>query len=729
MLIDELPLPKEAIKALKSRGIRELFPPQEAAVRAGLFEGQSIVLSAPTASGKTLVAVLAALNHVLDGEGKVLYLSPLRAIASEKYEDFSYFTRLGVKVALTTGDYDSSDPWLERYDVIVTTNEKADSLLRHRASWLKHVTLVVADEVHLINEARRGPTLEMLLARLLACVEGEERQLLALSATIKNLEDLASWLGAKPLKVDWRPVELREGVYYDGEVVFNDGRELEIPERENPVVDLVLDCLEGGGQALVFSSTRRSAVSQAKRLAKHVCRVLSEPEKRRLAQVSAGILTAEKNVVTELLAELVSRGVAFHHAGLSYRIRRTIEDAFRENAIKAIVATPTLAAGVNLPARRVIVSDYRRYNVELGVYEKISVMEYKQMAGRAGRPQYDKVGEAILIARTLDERDMLIEEYVHAEPERIYSKLASEPALRAHVLATVASGYASSERELLRVFKRTLYAKQYGASTLAFSLGRVLRFLQRAGFIRAEDGRIEATELGARTSQLYLDPYSAITIVEGLRRRSEAEEIAYLHLIASTPDMPKLYLRRREREDYESLLEHLEGKLLLGPPEDPVEFEFFLSSLKTACLLLDWIEERDEDYIIKRYDVGTGDIYSLTQTAEWLCYAARELAKVEGLLSHVGKLSLLRERVKHGVREELLELVQIKGVGRVRARILYNHGYRSLADLVKASEKELARLPLIGPTIARRIKAALEGKGLGEEDERARAVTLEDFLS
>jgi len=215
--IEELPIPESVKQVLVSSGIAELYPPQQEAVLAGALDGKNLVLASPTASGKTLVAELCALKHVLERDGKVLYLSPLRALANEKCEDFKKYTSIKkgngrrVSVGISTGDYDSSDPWMGKYDIIVTTNEKADSLLRHRARWVTDVSLVVADEVHLLNEPERGPTLEVVLARLMQV--NPDIQLVVLSATIKNVEEVAEWLKAISVTTEWRPVTLREGVF------------------------------------------------------------------------------------------------------------------------------------------------------------------------------------------------------------------------------------------------------------------------------------------------------------------------------------------------------------------------------------------------------------------------------------------------------------------------------------------------------------------------------------
>ena len=708
MRVEELNLPESAIRFLLANDIRELFPPQEIAVKKGVLERRSLVVASPTASGKTLIAELAALKHILEYGGKVLYLTPLRALATEKFYSFSKYKELGVKIALSTGDYDTDDPWLGEYDWIITTNEKTDSLLRHKAKWLKSITLVVADEIHLIRDPKRGPTLEMVLARLRKL--NSKTQMLALSATIRNAKEVASWLKAGLVKTEWRPVILKEGVYYLDEIYFNDETKTPVTRAfSNPIENLVVDCLSKRGQVLVFASTRGSSVSLARKLSNRTRQFLSSDERRELAILANKILSLEKNRISEMLAEYIRNGAAFHHAGLSHSVRKLIEDAFREMKLKVICATPTLAAGVNLPARRVIIADYRRYNPELGFFEHIPVLEYKQMAGRAGRPQYDRYGEAVLIARSIEELDYLMENYVFAKPERIHSQLASEKILRTHVLASIASDYAKTELDLLNLLKLTFYAYQFEIENLQSIIRRNLEYLYSNNLIKLLDGMFESTSLGSRVSQLYIDTDTAILIIKGLKKRPIATPFAYLHLIALTEDIPKLHIRKREVEKYENILELRGGELLIEEPLDEDEYSLYLSSIKTAKLLEDWINEVLDDQLIIEYDVGPGDIYSITQTAEWLVYSASELAKETGLYSHIARLLELRQRVKHGVKPELLELIKIRGIGRVRARILYENGFKSIEDLRKASLKELSKLPLIGPKLAKSIKEYIDG--------------------
>src|SRR2546428_588661 len=207
---------KKLIKLLTKHPLGHLPPPQQHTIEAGVLDGKNLVLASPTASGKTLVAELCILQHVLEHRGKAIYLAPLRALASEKFKEFQRYSAIKkpngdhVRAGISTGDYDSSDPWLGRYDIILCTNEKADSLLRHKAPWMSELTLVVADEVHLLTEQERGPTLEVVLTRLTEI--NPNIQVLALSATVRNAEEVGSWLKAGSVTTDWRPVPLREGI-------------------------------------------------------------------------------------------------------------------------------------------------------------------------------------------------------------------------------------------------------------------------------------------------------------------------------------------------------------------------------------------------------------------------------------------------------------------------------------------------------------------------------------
>jgi len=208
-------IPLKVYAALESR-IKNLRPSQHKAIDAGLFDDKNLLICTPTASGKTLVAEMAILNAILHDKGKCIYVVPLKALASEKYAHFKNMHSF--KTSITSGDIDSDDGYLERYDLIITTSEKFDSLIRHHTPWLSRVRTVIIDEIHLLNDPGRGPTLEIIITILRSILKNV--QIIGLSATIGNPEELANWLDAGLVLDKWRPVELHKGIYLDGKVEY-----------------------------------------------------------------------------------------------------------------------------------------------------------------------------------------------------------------------------------------------------------------------------------------------------------------------------------------------------------------------------------------------------------------------------------------------------------------------------------------------------------------------------
>ncbi len=709
MKIADLDLPPQAKKLILKRGIDSLFPPQAEAIRRGLLDGESLVLAVPTASGKTLIAELAMLQGILSRGGKAIYMVPLKALASEKFTDFAEFEELGIKVIQSTGDFDSEDFKLANYDLIICTNEKIDSLLRHDTKWVKDVEIIISDEVHLIDDANRGPTLEVVLARLKKTLPNT--QILALSATISNADEIADWLDAKLVQSDWRPVKLSEGVYWKGVVEFSTGSQIRIPivSTKHPEINIAYDTIKNKGQILVFANTRASSQATSERIGQEISRLLTGQEKDQLVLIAEELLSSGgKTKLTERLAKVIQKGCAFHHAGLKPAERKIVENNFRMNLIKCVCATPTLAAGVNLPARRVVIMSLSRYQAGMG-NQPIKVLEYKQQAGRAGRPKYDTEGESIIIAKKAYDLNRFMQQYCLGETEMIWSKLASESALRSHMLAEISIGYVSNLKELTQFIKETFYGYQNDISTTEFQVKKVLRFLKEEGMIENEGVNLWATKFGHRVSQLYIDPLSAVIIRNGLKIGNELleppTEISFFQLIATTPDLRNLYLRQKDQTELQRFLLDYTNEFLTEVPEEwEPDFEYFLMGLKTAILLSDWIEEKPEEAITTRFNVGSGDILYLTDNAKWLLYSAIEIGKLFHFENVQKQIREIHLRISHGIRKELVPLVKLRGIGRVRARLLFNNGFKTIASLRKAEPRELAKVPAIGPEIVRSIK-------------------------
>jgi helicase len=695
--IADLPLPPTLMAEYHRQGILELYPPQETCVNKGLFEGKNLLVAIPTASGKTLVAEMAMQYHGARG-GKCLYIVPLKALASEKYDEFS---GRGLSVGIATGDYDRREEYLGRNQLIIATSEKVDSLLRNNSPWLTEITLLVVDEVHLLDSPDRGPALEMVITKLRHRNSG--MQVLALSATIGNPDDLADWLDAETVTSTWRPVDLKQGIFYRGRIVF--------PQEERPVpsvskfddLNLVLDTLQEGGQCLVFVSSRRNAESFARKVAGAL-----GPQERAPSALANQLRSIAETDVDRELASCIQCGSAFHHAGLRREARSLVEKGFRGGSIRCIASTPTLAAGLNLPARRVLIRDYLRYQSGEGMVP-IPVREYHQMAGRAGRPRLDPYGEAILIAKGEGDVERLMEWYVNAPPEDIQSRCSTIWALCTHILSLISTRFASDYEGLSHFLNETFYSHERGdAGSLGAILQHSLDYLRMSEMVVEMGDRYSVTDYGMLVSRLYLDPRSAELISSSIRRDLPFSELGYLQVICRTPDMPTLHLKRGDQHLLDKILrEHGEELWLEMPYYGDEEMEEFLSGLKTALLIRDWATETVEETLCERFSVGPGDIYTMVESVNWLLHAGTQLSAM--LSPQMNKnLKDFELRVKNGVREELLPLIRLRGIGRVRARRLYNNGLTDPAALIVAGRAKV--VPILGAGITDQIFAQLESE-------------------
>ncbi len=212
MKFRDLDIPERLKDALEEQGFNEMYPPQAEAIPKALT-GKNLVAAVPTASGKSMIGFIPALNTVLTKNRRVLYIVPLKALAAEKRDDLAKFSKLGIQVVQTTGDPDRDDD-VSGADIVIATSEKADSMIRHGNRWLDDLGMIIADEIHMIHDPGRGPTLEVAMTKFMR--RNSHLQVIALSATISNSLDLALWLNAEHVKMDWRPTKLKEGVYFDG---------------------------------------------------------------------------------------------------------------------------------------------------------------------------------------------------------------------------------------------------------------------------------------------------------------------------------------------------------------------------------------------------------------------------------------------------------------------------------------------------------------------------------
>ena len=789
--IHSLPIPEDIRGILEKMGIHSLYPSQAQCITP-LFQGKNLVLAVPTASGKTLIAYLAMLNNVLRG-GKALYIVPLRSLAFEKYDELREFVPYGIKVGLSVGDYTIKDEYVRNYDILIATSEKVDSLLRSRSLYYNELSTFVADEIHLLDDPSRGATLEVILTKIM--LRNPTAQIIGLSATIPNAQEIADWLHAELIYSDWRPVELKKGVLSGTTILFEDGSEKHLDnhldahtatastrkkKRQGPgddILNVVLDTVNNHKQILVFQNTRRSTESFSRQLGEHLSPMLSGEEKQHLERLSTELLNSQVDTVpmVEELAKTVCSGAAYHHAGLTNTQRKLIEQAFLKGYIKSLCATPTLAAGVNLPAQRVVVKDIYRYG-QFGM-EPISTREIQQMLGRAGRPQYDSYGEALIVTPSKKTPEAVVEEVLKKKPSDIISKLFLESNLRMHILGFIVEKNAETKRELEHVLSRTFLAHQGGA--YGENLEKVVGFLEEHGFIRCErentpgpeepatesaggaknatpgekpadetyeelldftsaldlqkkhenqneDFPIRPLEFGYKTARLYVDPYSAVEFKKALEYIKQKQktnpdivntDIVYLQTLCRATELLPLFLRRGDFEELMKIAYQRKNELLLSDKLDEKEdvrtsqdLEWYFAELKTALFLEDWVSEKKEKYLTAKYNIGPGDIRSRVEVARWLLGALYEISKMQELELDLPFLKDLVTRVEFGIKPELLPLVKIRGIGRIRARILFDAGYTTPRKVKRASVAHLAKFPKFGEKIAHNIKKELMGK-------------------
>jgi helicase len=368
-----------------------------------------------------------------------------------------------------------------------------------------------------------------------------------------------------------------------------------------------------------------------------------------------------------------------------------VEKNFKQNIIKLICATPTLAAGVNLPSKRVVVRDYKRYGT-FGM-EPIPIHEIHQMFGRAGRPKYDTGGEAILISKNEEEFDQLWEHYIEGRPEPVSSKLGIEPVMRTHVLGLISEQERTKE-QMFEFFADTFYAQQYeDMDAFEAMIEKILDKLFEWDFIDHENNRLKCTKLGERVAQLYLDPLTAFDFIKMLDRNPK-DEMVLLTILSDAAEMRPLAGVKKSEEFviYEEFEKH-------DVDEDQIR------AFKNAWIFNEWMQEKGDDFIFDTFGMPPGTFRIKLNVADWLLYACGEIARLTKREKILDRLKMLRKRLKYGVKMELLPLIRIRNVGRVRARRLFDAGFKNVEDIKKGRPEFL--VTLLGKKVAGKVMEQL----------------------
>ena len=666
--------------------IKEFNPAQKAVIESGYLEDKSnYIISIPTASGKTVLGILPALKTILNG-GKAIYAAPLHSIQNEKVKEFKAFEEHGIKV----GKHPSNS------DLSVMVFESFDALTRFSWNVLREVDTLIIDEFHMIGEYSRGPTLESAITR--AKIINPSLRIIALSATLKNIDEIEQWLDGKTVEHNYRPVPLNKEVL-DAEM-FN------TKNKNDVIVKIVEKAIEDNSQALSFVSTRRFTESLATYVAKKIDKKTTKEQKQKFKQVADKLLEVPKKkgslpTTTCLkLAEAAEKGVVFHHAGLFNEQKEIIEDEFRKGNILMITATPSLMYGVNLPSKYVVIRDHTRWTSNGPA--SIPVFDYEQMSGRAGRPQYDDVGYSYLVAKTMDEAFDLEARYVNGEIELTNSKLIdNKDAIYKQIIAQIASSLSKNLDDLNDFFGKTLYGFQmknnpsmsmFAQDSLNWELESALEFLLQNGIIRATPEGLKTTDFGNLIAKSNYAVETAVKIKEYVSTMEKLNPAEMIYALAETPDLPLISFKGRKSKDpvRDKLSECGLFAVDIGNPE------------ATAVSLIEWIDERNEYEIENAYNVYSASTRRSAYEASRLVKFAKNTLEVLGNYSNLKDMDYLSARLYYGVKEDIIPLVVgVKRLGRKRARLLM----KTFGDnLSEASEKELQKVEGIGPKLAGKVK-------------------------
>lgn len=666
--------------------IKEFNPAQKAVIESGYLEDKSnYIISIPTASGKTVLGILPALKTILNG-GKAIYAAPLLSIQNEKVKEFKAFEEHGIKV----GKHPSNS------DLSVMVFESFDALTRFSWNVLREVDTLIIDEFHMIGEYSRGPTLESAITR--AKIINPSLRIIALSATLKNIDEIEQWLGGKTVEHNYRPVPLNKEVL-DAEM-FN------TKNKNDVIVKIVEKAIEDNSQALSFVSTRRFTESLATYVAKKIDKKTTKEQKQKFKQVADKLLEVPKKkgslpTTTCLkLAEAAEKGVVFHHAGLFNEQKEIIEDEFRKGNILMITATPSLMYGVNLPSKYVVIRDHTRWTSNGPA--SIPVFDYEQMSGRAGRPQYDDVGYSYLVAKTMDEAFDLETRYVNGEIELTNSKLIdNKDAIYKQIIAQIASSLSKNLDDLNDFFGKTLYGFQmknnpsmsmFAQDSLNWELESALEFLLQNGIIRATPEGLKTTDFGNLIAKSNYAVETAVKIKEYVSTMEKLNPAEMIYALAETPDLPLISFKGRKSKDpvRDKLSECGLFAVDIGNPE------------ATAVSLIEWIDERNEYEIENAYNVYSASTRRSAYEASRLVKFAKNTLEVLGNYSNLKDMDYLSARLYYGVKEDIIPLVVgVKRLGRKRARLLM----KTFGDnLSEASEKDLQKVEGIGPKLADKVK-------------------------
>ncbi len=623
-----------------------------------VMDGRNLLVVAPTGAGKTFIGEMAAVRAVAGGQ-QAVFLLPYRALVNEKYEAFSalYGERLSFKVIRCTGDYQDETGRFVRgkYDIAILTYEMFLNLTLSNQNSMTYFGLVVVDEAQFITDPSRGIVVELLLTMLLSArEEGVCPQIVALSAVIGAVNGFDKWLGAGFLLTRERPVPLIEGVI-DRSGLFQsrdtDGstkteqflpraaivQRKEDPSAQDIIVPLVRHLMQEGETVIVFRNQRGPAAGCANYLAAD----LGLPA---ATKALAALSAHDQSTTSVQLRSCLQRGVAFHNSNLTREERIAVEKAFRsEGELRVMAATTTLAAGINTPASTVILAE-QEFVGEDG--RPFTIAEYKNMAGRAGRPGFGRAGRAMIYSETSIGRAQLFNKYVLGEPEPVRSSFDARD-MDTWILRLLSQVKQIPKEAVVKLLANT-YAGYFAALSdpnwqlsINDRLARLLDEMSTLGLLDEEGGQVSLSLLGRACARSSLAFRSCLRLVDLLRRHGNAVLVRDLMMLiqslpesddAYTPIMPRAGVEKdRPRQLAMKVGQGIVRELQRYVNDD----KDYLKRCKRSLVLLDWVEGVPTSEIESRYSptpyqgkVGLGDIRRFADVTRFHLRAASEIARL-----------------------------------------------------------------------------------------------------
>jgi helicase len=713
-------VPADILAVWRAQVGAALLPVQERAVKEfGLFADGNLIVFSPTSSGKTFIGEMAAAKAAR-GNTKVMYLVPQKALAAEKFEELSRrYEPVGIKVVVSSRDRREHDDEIERGDfhIAIVVFEKLQALLVAKPQLMAAVGLVVVDELQMITDKDRGPTLELLLTKLR--ISSSKPRIIGLSAVLGRAQSLADWLGARLLVDARRPVDLRKGVICRGEFRYqehNSGKlgvetfaDFRSQKRDELLLAVVEELVRRGEQVLAFVPDRATTVLFA--------RVLSQRLTPGSATTAAEELRQqEETLARQALLDVIGSGVGFHNSDLSPEEREIVERSFRAGGIRALFSTSTLAVGMNLPVKNVVLDHQRwEYMRRYGRWalQDVSRSEYENMSGRAGRLSLiNDFGRSILVTYSPFEADVWLRHYAAGDFEEIRPTLADAP-LENHVLDLMACGLASSRAELEDMLLSSFtgwahWAQKISRDDFSQALTKAVASGLGGGLLRAvENDRLEVTAVGRACAAKGIGVATGAALANWVKEANAAtvDDLEALLTVSASPAGGDIYVNlprdQRWAADYRGQL--LARAAAAGASSRPIfadvaanlqslEYDF-TKAIKKALLMADWIAEVPTQDLEGRYQTWAGAIRRIGEEFGWLVDALAGVARASGWSDGRSRaLDVLANRLAHGVKPDALPLARLRapGVGRAMLRRLADAGFSDREDLRSAGREAVA---------------------------------------